>query len=420
MNTLMRQVTCLLAALCLTSCSSRQGSATLPPDLKQKVDALLVRTEEDRALANISGAAGWTLIHSADPNEMKKWEPFFEQFGKAGKARQTGDYSGFEALGGARGVEDKFAEMLSSSDGFVRGFGAVMLGVCGDANYVPQVAKLLSEKPREEGGFDLGCAAMGLGLLNAQQHKAAIAALLKDPRSHVAGRAALGLGFMKAKEYSGEVAGLLTKQLDGGHTQSNALMALAEMDARDQVGQIVRMLDPNNASDVDTPDLAALVLARLEAKEYAGQIAVLLGDQYRAGSAALALAVMKSSKHGPDIARLLKSPNSLVRQAAALALGVLGARISIRDVAALLNDKEAFVRPSAAAALLLMDAKQYSPGVVAQLKDSSHLATEFDWNPVLAEESQRQFAIAKQRLDLWQKDIVATRPSGAATKGHSD
>jgi hypothetical protein len=376
--------------------------------------------EDDRDLANISRAVGWALIHSADPNEMKKWEPFFEQFGKAGKARQTGDYSGFEALGGARGVEDKFAEMLSSSDGFVRGFGAVTLGVCGDANYVPQVAKLLSEKPREEGGFDLGCAAMGLGLLNAQQHKAAIAALLKDPRSHVAGRVALGLGFMKAKEYSGEVAGLLTRELDSGYTQRNALLALAEMDARDQAPQIARMLDPNNVIDVETTDLAAFVLARMEAKQYAGQIAVLLGDQYGAGSPALALGLLKSSQHAPDIARLLKSPEPLVRGEASLAMGVLGSRSYAPDVAALLTDKETFVRPYAAAGLLLLDAKQYSPAVIEVLDEPSLLKTPFDWNPILAADADRYLALAKQRLDLWQKDAAATRPGGDATKGQSD
>jgi hypothetical protein len=217
---------------------------------------------------------------------------------------------------------------------------------------------------------------------------------------------------MKAKEYSGEISALLFHEYNDGCIQDMLLLALAEMQAVDQVDAIARMLDKKNIQDPVVPETALFVLARLHAGQCDEKIAGLLNDSFYGGDAALTLALMGKTEYASEIARLLKSREPLIRKDAAIALGVLGAKADAHEIAALLKDDKPYVRVYAAASLLLLDAKEYSSGVLQQLSKSNVLEKAFKWNSLFASEADRYKSIASERLRQWTKEAQEKRQDG--------
>jgi HEAT repeat protein len=241
----------------------------------------------------------------------------------------------------------------------------VNLAAIEDRQSIPTIAKVMrgqSPKPpagTKEGevdfpGWDRGRAAQALGLLGASGHAEEIAALLRSDLKSVRAGAALALGYLKARKHTDKVAALLRDKED--NAKACAIISLAMMGARDKSGQIASLLTARG--DPSVSETACYALARLRAKGQAPALGGLLGDEFRAGDAAKALAVLGAAEHADQIAKLLGSSSSLTRHDAAIALGALRAVEHEGRVAALLKDKEDFVRHAAAVALLLMSSKR--------------------------------------------------------------
>jgi hypothetical protein len=177
-----------MAFACLCGLSSRAADATAV--------TLSDRTEErteyerlkqrflDRRNSDLLNAAGWTLAHGADENEVKKAESILKGLTAFGA---QGVFEQLDRRGGVKTFKNEVASLLKSADPTMRGFAAITLAVFADPNYTKDIAALLERKSspdkNEDGpvdNFDRSRAAMALGLLGAKEYTAQIAELLKS------------------------------------------------------------------------------------------------------------------------------------------------------------------------------------------------------------------------------------------------
>jgi hypothetical protein len=160
---------------------------------------------------------------------------YLDNFTEALKEYQNGDLSALDYVGGLKAFKKAGADWLTDKERSVRALGAVALGISGDAAFAPQLAKLVNdtnEPDADNPRYDRGCAATALGMLNAKQYLAKLAAMLSNPNEFDRGGAALGLGFLKAKKFELAIGRLLhDKNLS---VQTAAEDALTIMDAKTQ------------------------------------------------------------------------------------------------------------------------------------------------------------------------------------------
>ena len=142
-------------------------------------------------------------------------------------------------------------------------------------------------------------------------------------------------------------------------------MALAKLDAKQYAAQIAALLPANS---VDIPEVAMTALAMLNAKEQAPLVARLLKDPFKGGQAAKTLALIGAEKYGPEIASLLNSGEPLTRRDALIALGILQAKHFAPEVARCMRDKEEYVQDAAAWAIVMMETETYTAEACKILK----------------------------------------------------
>lgn len=348
---------------------------------------------QDTRNENLLNAAGWTLAHSADEQEVKQVEPVLKDLAIFGR---QGSFEQLDRRGGVDVLKNEIAALLQNPDPIVRGFAAVTLSVVGDTNYVKEIAGLLERKPRATDikndwseGFDQSRAAMALGLLGAKTYRVQISELLHSKNSDVRSGAALGLGYMRASGSTDEIAKLLQDEDD--QVLIAATQALGELDAKGHIPAVAKLLW--GYGDPSVYETAAYVLVRLQAASQIPVLAEFLGDKYKGGCTAKALALLGAKQYTSQIADTLNNQDALLRCDALIALGIMGDTSQSGAVGRLLDDKEIFVRPYAAVALLLMHDRSHSGKIHALLgKDQAakfFIERSLRFHPVLADRAEK-------------------------------
>jgi HEAT repeat protein len=346
--------------------------------------------------ANLLTSSMWSLTHNyRDKAEVDEIMKLTQSFIAAISGRDTAK---LDENGGVKGFKDKFAKYLNSEDDAVSGFAAVVLGIAGDASYAPRIAALLDKKDKsmtEEFSYPpvtfRGRAAVALGLLGAKEYKSKIAALLKSKNQFDRQGAITAFGYLGAKEYVKEVANLLTSREIASADDDSPVYFLIQNDlANDYKKELLAAALDGSGREKATAALYAL--ARLDAVEYAADVATLLGERFRKGDAAKVLALMNAVAYADKIALLLSDENSLARKDAALALGILKSKKHAAKIAGLLTAEEDFVRYYAAVALVLMEASEYYKEALPII-EKTHRAGAYlndgDFHPLVAEKSNR-------------------------------
>lgn len=407
--------------ICLGNIVASQGQAAqLPAGEQKELERIQNRLRDHEDLL---AAAGWTLCHCADENEIKAAEKTLNFLEALASTNQPTEL--IEA-GGIKTFKNNVATLLKNKDPVVRGFSAILLAVIGDGAYQSDIAKLLADKsarpPKEEDrllyNFDRSRAAMALGLMGAKEYAPRLSALLRSSDGADRAGAALGLGYMGDKEYAPAVAKLLADDED--QVQTAAMQALAELDAVEYATDISSLL--TSLGDPMVNETACYALAQLNAKEQASELAALLRDQFRKGDASKALALLGAKEYTRRIAELIEDNDPLVRCDALIALGILDAKEYVKNVAAHLRDKESYVSAYAAVALLLMGDQTNSkdivevvgiewksPAVASDGLDTAAYFREHIQLPPVVAEKQRQLTMRAvqewERLNRSEKEL---------------
>lgn len=373
---------------------SQTSSRDIVSEQSKEADVFIERLKKQEHI-NILQGAMWTLTHDyKDFNHMQEVLKSFQAYIDAVGKYEKGDGSPLAQMGGIKSFKDKLSFWLSDDDQSIRAFAALILGISGDKTYAPQIANLLKER-KDKGNdlvvYDRGRAATALGLMGAKEFLPEIVLLLQSKNQYDRSGAVTALGYLGAKEYAKEVVALLTKKEFQTDDDASPIFFLAETGtAKDYKKELVQVMLGKFRSE--TSEAAMYALVRLEAEETAKDIAKLFSDQFKKGDAAKALALLGAKEYAGEIALLLKDENSLVRTDAAIALGVLKAKKYSGEVAKLLEDKESFVKNYAAASLILMEATDYYKVVVPILEkpfsDGAYL-TDSAFHPLVVEKSNQ-------------------------------
>jgi HEAT repeat protein len=383
----------LLIVLTLIPAAAAAQSTTPSADEgRREWEQLRKRFNEPRSY-NLITSGMWTLTHAGE--SKKEIEEVIRLLTILSDSFAKQDLALLKDVGGARGFKDRMAALLNSKDDVVAGFAATMLGISGDSRYSPTVAKLLDKKDPPEDDEEWhpevssrGRAAVALSLLGAREYVPKLVAMLGSPSRYDRSGAAIALGQLGAREHAKEVAAVLSDQRYKYEDDDSPIHALVEMGvAAEYVGEIAKVLQDEFRGE--TVETAAYALAKLGARQYAKDIARLLGKEFRKGDAAKALAVMGAAEYGDEIARMLGDKNPLNRKDALLALGVLNATKYAVQVAKHLKDPEGFVTNYAAYALVLMGSGEHADQVVP-LVENAHRQNLYlnagDFHPIVEEE----------------------------------
>jgi len=395
-----------------TAVAGQPPAKQLSPEEKREYDRIRKRFRNHEGLLS---SAGWALIHCADEEEVKNLEKTLQPLRAFDGSDQIPK---LVEAGGVKAVKREVAKLLKNKDPVVRGFGAILLAVIGDAGCKNDIARLLEDKrgspPAEDRflyNYDRCGAAVALGLMGAEEYAPRLAVLLESSDDDDRKGAAAGLGYMGAKEYVNDIAKLLSD--DSHHVQVAAMNALGELGAAEYAKEIAKLL----RSGPDVGETACYTLARLNAREQVKELGTLLSDRFRKGDAAKALALLGAKEYTETIAQLVEDSESLVRCDAMIALGILGAKQHVKKVAAHLQDEDTFVRAFAATALLLMGDQTNSKQVVDVVRtewESPELASDrshglivpqyfsgrIRLHPVVAE---RQNQLTTQAVRAWKR-----------------
>jgi HEAT repeat protein len=288
----------------------------------------------------------WTLTHAY--RDKKAVDELMQLFINFFTAVEKKDEATLKKLGGVKGFKQQLAAFLDHKDGTVSGSAAMFLGMMGDERDAAAIAKMLKAAPR---------------------------AKLKDEDdsspSIARGRAAIALAILDAREYIPELVKLLRS--DNPYDRSGAASALALMKAGTEVKHIAALLEAEQTNpdvwseQVRTAAIDALV--SLGAKEYAPQIAKEMFAEYGMDvkeSAIYGVAKLGGREYAGEIAKLLD--DSSAGRHAAIALALIGANEHNKKIAQLLSDSEPFKRRAAMLALGILNAKEYAPEIARQLQ----------------------------------------------------
>jgi HEAT repeat protein len=363
------KLTCLiiLAFILLSGsaiCQTAVPVSTPDAQVKPQNEALdLIRRFQDPRHLNMLQSAMWTVGH--DYADFKHMQEILESFGGYMDAIQksaAGDSGPLDALGGMRSFKEKRGEWLKDGDQAIRAFAAIIIGISGDREKVPQLVGILKRKDSEDRFsriYDKGRAAIALGLLGAVEYKPDILVLLKSKNRYDRTGAITALTLLGAKENAREVVAILADPDLRFEDDASPIYFLTETGtAKDFKKELsASMLTPFGT---ETSKAAMYTLVHLGAKEYAPQIAKLLNDEFKKGDAAKALALLGAKEYTTRIGLMLNDKNQLVQEDAALALGLLGAKKYAPKLAVLMENKKNLAHRHAAAAIILMNATAYS------------------------------------------------------------
>lgn len=350
----------LTSSLLLLALSWAQSHAQ-PIEQKNQTDAAAEESRElerlNRQLAKnykyLSGTM-WTLTHAyEDKKAMAELMQLFVDFFTAVEKK---DEAALKKIGGVKGFKQKLAAFLNHRDGTVSGSAAMFLGIMGDERDVPAIAALLKESPRAK-------------LENEEERSPSIAR----------GRAAIALAILEAREHIPELVKLMRS--DNAYDRSGAVSALALLNAGSEVKHIATLLEAEHTNpDVlsERVRVAAIdALVSLGAKEYTPLIAKEMFAEYGSDvrkAAIYGVAKLGGRPYAGEIAKLLNE--RFIKKDAAMALALIGANEHVKEIAKLLSDDEPFPRQGAMLALGILNAKEYAPQIARHLnpkKDESWL-----------------------------------------------
>jgi HEAT repeat protein len=225
----------------------------------------------------------------------------------------AGDTAPWERLGGIKSYKDTLKLWLDDSDQSIRAFAAIVIGISGDREKIPQLVGILKRKDAEErysGIYDRGRAVIALGLLGAAEYKPDILILLKSKNIHDRSGAITALTLLGAKENAREVIAILANpDLLHEDDESPIYFLIETGTAKDFKKELsAAMLRPFGT---DTSKAAMYALVHLDAKEYAPQIAKLLNDEFKRGDAAKALALLGAKEYTARIGMMLNGKDEL-------------------------------------------------------------------------------------------------------------
>jgi HEAT repeat protein len=422
---------CLVAGLGDTV-AGQPRATELSPGEQKEYELIQERLRNQQELLS---RHSWTLVHCADEKEIKAAE---RTLNLLQAFYDTNQIAKLIEAGGVKEFKSNAASLLKNKDPVVRGFGAVLLAVIGDAAYKSDIAKLLADKrgppPKEDDGvsdkvwynFDRNRAAVALGLMGAKEYAPRLSALLRSRDPSDRAGAAEGLGYMGAKEYASTIAKLLSD--DDDQVQTAALRALAELGAVEYAKDISGLL----TSPGDPSETAIYALARLNAKEQASKLAALLHDEFRKRDASKALALLGAKEYTKDIAQLIEDDKPLVRCDALIGLGILDAKEYVTNVAAHLQDNKPFVRAHAAVALLLMGDQTNAKEIVevvrtewklpeiasdiasGRLDTAAYFRVRIKLHPVVAERRRQLTMRAVEAWERLNRSETGLQPGGPA------
>lgn len=330
--------------------------------LRQTPSPSLRQNLEQKCLPRLSGEM-WTLTHAYESKE--EVDKVLASLGDLAKSFQT-DRNQPERPGGDERLKENFSKFLDSKDEAVRAFSALVLACTGDKTYAPKLAKIVNERDESFNdrfapmpSFLRGRAATALGLLQANEHKADIAKLLKSKNEYDRSGAILALAEMRALEFTDEIVSLLTnKELAFDDDDSPIYFLVETKQAGKYKKEIVKAM--LGESHMKVPESAAYALASIGAKEHAKDVVQLLKKEFRQSHAAKALALMGSAPHSDEIAKLLAAQSGLTRNAAVVSLAILESKKHIPAIERIYkNDPQSYVRAGASIALLLLGKPQY-------------------------------------------------------------
>lgn len=347
----------LTSSLLLLALSGAQSSAQ-PVKPTPQIDAA---TEERRELERLNQRLAknqaylpstmWTLTHTYE--DKKAVDEILKLFISFFTATEKNDKAALKKIGGVRGFKRSLAAFLAHKDGAVSGSAAMLLGIIGDERDVPAIARLLKDAPRAK-------------LKNDEA---------RSP-SPARGRAAFALAILEAREYIPELVKLLRS--DNASDRSGAAYALALMKAATEAKHIAALLETEDTiSDATSGRVrrAAIdALVSLGAKEYLPQIAKMMfaRDSSEVRKVAVyGVAKLGGHEYAGEIAKLLD--DEFTRNQAAIALALLGANAHAEKIARLLSNDEPLTREAAMLALGILDAKEYAPQIARILQ------TDEDW-----------------------------------------
>jgi HEAT repeat protein len=398
----------IVSAFAVAPVLAQQPSASPSPPVK-RLELIETDPELRQVVAGINQNHGslsgimWTLTHAYESKEeMERALSYFIDFLQKVEAN---DAAKIAELGGGKGFKDKFASFLESKDGAVKGFAAAILGIVGDRSYAPRLATLVNERdPSFTDRYATrptiyrGRAAMALATLNATEYKPDIAKLLASANYLDRSGAVSALAEMKAVEYTSDIAGLLSKNELGHENDPSPIYFLVETNqAKNFKPQLVRTMLSRSSGNAGRA--AAYALAAVGAKEHARDVATLLTDEFRMGTAAKVLALLQARQYIPQIADLLNSKSGLVRNDATFALAILRAKQYAPRIAKVMtlktNDGSTVY---AAEAIFLMGATAHYPAARNALAfkiSDRPFPMSGDLHPLVAEQTE----VLRKRLE---------------------
>jgi HEAT repeat protein len=224
-------------------------------------------------------------------------------------------------------------------------------------------------------GFDREQAAVGLGMLHAREYAKDLAALLKDPNGRIRAGAVNGLGIMEAKEYVEDIAKVLDfKSVMDPYAETacaSAIIVLTKLQVKEQIPAIAKRLGEHSA----VGNCALYALVALDAKDQQRHISELLKDDFKAGDAAVALALLGATEYVDSINDLLKKKENedlgFVRLKAVFALGVLQAKEHIPDIVEFMKTANDHEKVAGAWALVMMESQEHAADAVKIIKQQN-------------------------------------------------
>jgi hypothetical protein len=145
-HTGMIPVSCFVVCCVIFSVAHSFGSEPKAKQLspgEQKEYGLVQKRFGDPVNKNLMSAALNTLYHCANEKEVLSLEKTLTLLGTLADSSKMSELA---ESGGIKRLKDNVAKLLKNKDPVVRGFGAIVLAVIGDATYKSEIAKLLEEK----------------------------------------------------------------------------------------------------------------------------------------------------------------------------------------------------------------------------------------------------------------------------------
>lgn len=266
--------------------------------------------------------------------------------------------------GGWQEYKANAAALLKSKDPVVRGFMAIWVADLGDQTYVPDLLELLKNKQMTPNritpeGWDRGLAACGLGVLDAKDHVSDLLKCLHHDSPYIRGGAARGLSWMTATEHAPEIAALLADRDD--EVACSAIEALARLNATKYVDQITAIATSQDFIH-QRSRIAMQALVEMEAKDQVPELAKLVEDSDSPlirGPAILCIALLDGQDFAEKIAKYMDVED--VREEALMALGIMRHLQSADKVAGFLEStNNRSTRQAAVWSLVMMESKEHA------------------------------------------------------------